>query len=54
MPEESMIKGYIIDMDGTLLDSMHIWNELGSRFLELKGLWNLLLTVLTIIKNCAY
>ena len=31
-----MIKGYIIDMDGTLLDSMHIWNELGSRFLELK------------------
>ena len=30
-----MIKGYIIDMDGTLLDSMHIWNELGSRFLEL-------------------
>ena len=33
-----MIKGYIIDMDGTLLDSMHIWNELGSRFLELKGI----------------
>ena len=27
-----MIKGYIIDMDGTLLDSMHIWNELGSSF----------------------
>lgn len=33
-----MIKGYIIDMDGTILDSMHIWDELGSRFLELKNI----------------
>ena len=23
-----MIKGYIIDLDGTLLDSMFIWNNI--------------------------
>lgn len=33
-----MIKGYIIDMDGTILDSMHIWDELGNRFLALKNI----------------
>lgn len=29
-----MIKGAIFDVDGTLLDSMFIWDELGSRYLE--------------------
>ena len=29
-----MIKGAIFDADGTLLDSMHIWHELGTRYLE--------------------
>lgn len=28
------LKGAIFDADGTLLDSMHIWHELGTRFLE--------------------
>lgn len=28
-----MINGYIIDMDGTIVDSMGIWDDLGSRFL---------------------
>ena len=28
------IKAAIFDADGTLLDSMHIWRELGSRYLE--------------------
>ncbi len=28
-----MMKGVIHDADGTLLDSMHIWNELGQRYL---------------------
>ena len=33
-----MIKGIIFDADGTLLDSMHIWEELGKRYLESKGI----------------
>lgn len=33
-----MIKGYIIDMDGTILDSMPIWDELSIRFLKHKGI----------------
>ena len=28
------LKGAIFDADGTLLDSMHIWHELGARYLE--------------------
>ena len=32
-----MIKGAIFDADGTLLDSMHIWDEVGERFLRSKG-----------------
>jgi len=31
------IKGVIFDMDGVILDSMVIWNELAPRFLESKG-----------------
>lgn len=31
------IKGAIFDMDGTLLDSMHIWSEVGLMFLKSKG-----------------
>ena len=33
-----MIKGYIIDLDGTLLDSMFIWNNIGSRYLLSKNI----------------
>lgn len=33
-----MIKGAIFDVDGTLLDSMPAWHELGSRYLERLGL----------------
>lgn len=33
-----MIKGIIFDVDGTLLDSMHIWSELGKRYLDSVGL----------------
>ena len=33
-----MIKGYIIDLDGTLLDSMFIWNDIGSRYLLSKNI----------------
>lgn len=32
-----MIKGAIFDADGTLLDSMHIWDEVGERYLRSKG-----------------
>ena len=28
------LKGAIFDADGTLIDSMHIWHELGARYLE--------------------
>ena len=33
-----MIKGIIFDADGTLLDSMHIWQDLGKRYLKSLGL----------------
>ncbi len=33
-----MIKGIIFDVDGTLLDSMHIWSELGKRYLSSIGI----------------
>lgn len=33
-----MIKGIIFDVDGTLLDSMHIWGELGKRYLSAVGI----------------
>lgn len=32
-----MIKGIVFDVDGTLLDSMHIWSELGKRYLSAIG-----------------
>lgn len=32
-----MIKGAIFDLDGTLLDSMHIWNNMGERYLRSIG-----------------
>ena len=28
------MKGYIFDMDGTLLDSLHAWDNLGNRYLD--------------------
>lgn len=31
------IEGAIFDMDGTLLDSMHIWDDLGARYLRSIG-----------------
>lgn len=33
-----MISGYIIDMDGTLIDSMAIWDDIGNRFLLQKNI----------------
>ncbi len=32
------INGAIFDLDGTLLDSMHIWEEIGRDYLKLKGI----------------
>ena len=32
------IKGAIFDLDGTILDSMHIWSEIGLLFLHKKGI----------------
>jgi len=32
------IKGAIFDLDGTILDSMHIWSEIGLLFLKNKGI----------------
>lgn len=32
-----MIRGCIFDADGTLLDSMRVWDDLGSRYLLTKG-----------------
>lgn len=32
-----MIKGVIFDIDGTLLDSMPVWNHLGERYLQKMG-----------------
>lgn len=32
-----MIKGYIFDMDGTLLDSLDAWHNIGNRYLETLG-----------------
>ena len=29
-----MIRGAIFDLDGVLLDSMGIWNDLGARYLR--------------------
>ncbi len=33
-----MTKGAIFDLDGVLLDSMGIWNDLGARYLRSRGL----------------
>ena len=32
------IKGAIFDLDGTLLDSMPFWENLGSEYLKTKGI----------------
>lgn len=32
------IKGAIFDMDGTLLDSMHVWIDIAPRYLKTKGI----------------
>ena len=32
------MKGYIFDMDGTLLDSIKAWHNIGNRYLESLGL----------------
>lgn len=33
-----MIRGAVFDVDGVLLDSMYIWNDLGARFLQKRGI----------------
>lgn len=33
-----MIKGAIFDMDGTLLDSMPVWEHASERYLQSKGI----------------
>ena len=32
-----MLRAAIFDMDGTLLDSMHVWNTVGEDYLRTKG-----------------
>lgn len=39
VPERSgKMEGAIFDMDGTLLDSMHFWNEVGTDYLKEQGI----------------
>ncbi len=38
MKDIKTIKGAIFDLDGTILDSMFIWNEIGYKFLESKNI----------------
>ncbi len=38
MNKLNYIKGAIFDLDGTLLDSMFIWNEVGYKFLAMKNI----------------
>lgn len=33
-----MIKGYIFDMDGTLLDSLDAWKNIGNKYLKTLGI----------------
>ena len=33
-----MIKGYIFDLDGTLLDSLNVWDNVGNRYLHSIGI----------------
>ncbi len=33
-----MIRGAVFDVDGVLLDSMQIWNDLGARYLQKRGI----------------
>lgn len=33
-----MIKGAIFDVDGTLLDSMFIWKDVGIRYVRSRGI----------------
>ncbi|MEG0291394.1 MAG: HAD family phosphatase [Anaerovoracaceae bacterium] len=33
-----IIKGAIFDLDGTLLDSMHVWQKIGSEYLKGRGI----------------
>lgn len=38
MPEEQTFQAAIFDLDGTLLDSMHIWTDIDEKFLQKRGL----------------
>lgn len=39
MPEKSLkIQGAVFDVDGTLLDSMYVWKDVGDRYLRGKGI----------------
>lgn len=54
-----MIKGIIFDVDGTLLDSMRIWTQLGERYLNTKGIQaepglNKILYPMTLDESSAY
>ncbi|MEG0329698.1 MAG: HAD family phosphatase [Longicatena sp.] len=33
-----MIRGYILDLDGTVLDSMNVWEDVAQRYLASKGI----------------
>ena len=38
MSEKSpKIQGAVFDVDGTLLDSMYVWKDVGDRYLQSKG-----------------
>lgn len=55
----SNVKGAIFDMDGTILDSMIIWEDISTRYLTLLGIepepdLNRIVSTMTFMEGCTY